>query len=156
MKGFLRLTCCDHSPSLRKATAGTQGRNLESGAEAWKSTCSLWLAHLDTAQKHLPGGDATYDGLGLPHQSLIKKMHHYSPTGSPTGEADRDTVPQLRFPLPRWLRFGSSWLTKPNGTSSSEWRDFISLHIITCYVQSIKLLNIYLQFRVKQKKNWGY
>lgn len=50
---LFQLTLLDHGPLSREAKAGTQGRNLEAGAEAADlekcclPACSPWLAQLN-------------------------------------------------------------------------------------------------------------
>jgi hypothetical protein len=79
-----------HSPSLREARTGTQGRNLEAGADAEAMegccllACSSWFSQSAFIQNPGPSAQgwphpqwagSTHNGLGPPQQSLIKKMY---------------------------------------------------------------------------------
>lgn len=76
-KGYLSAYNFQHTTkSLRGVIAVTQGRNLETGIEV---VASCLLPHgcqpvLYIPQDHLFRGSITLIGLGLLHQSLIKKM----------------------------------------------------------------------------------
>ena len=75
-----------HTPSLRGDRAGTQGRSLESGTEAEAVeedcllACSSWVTQsvffLYKLRSTSPGTASSTMGFALPHQSLIKKIHH--------------------------------------------------------------------------------
>lgn len=76
-----------------------------SGQRPWRRSTAYCLAPSGllsllyyTTQDHLSSG-ADHGGLGLPHQSLIKKMPHrlaHRPF-------DTDFFFQFRFPLAKWL-----------------------------------------------------
>ena len=79
-KEFVHLMLPHHN-SLKEVRTGTQaGKNLEADAEAMEGccllACSSWLSQpaCYRTHDHQSRGGPTHNGLGPPHQSLIKKM----------------------------------------------------------------------------------
>lgn len=74
-----------------------------------------WLAQLDATQNHLPGGGTAYSRLGPP-TSIVNAGNAPQACWQ---VKQMETILQLRFTLPRWPQFVSSWKTKQTSTNSN-------------------------------------
>lgn len=78
--GFMWATHPRHSPSLRKAKAGSQGRNLETGDETEAvEGAAYWMVPMHfSACFYIPQRTTTHPTVdwALPHQPLMKTVSH--------------------------------------------------------------------------------